>query len=702
MASLLLLIAVLGACVENNESQSVTDVRNAKAEQLKSVAALNNAEASAKQILANAQAALLAAQAEAEKANAAKAQADAEYTKKQIELLELQKEAQTIANKQKQAQLEQELLALETAKKQAEATLAQIADNMKKQEQTAAKELAALQLDIAKAQQAIVDYEKGIATAATAAEKQQLLDLTSAYASAVQNLINAQSTLQNYQANLVSMQNYLTTAQEAKEELVADKTAEISLKQAKIESYKKYLNYTENHDELLTQKAALENDNLVKEQNYYTLLQDYELYEIDNTAMNEAGDAIYEDPFFIFINSGKVSIGKDDNGDNIYTTPELVVKHIDGEMISIPDYENAYLRWVYAYYNSETGLYDYEYDNPRLDEFGYEIPYAYSYQYYDYPLIAEFQGYKAVSTSVSHELKIDDSDYSIYLGENKTEIVGNWKYDDIRKVEIEITKTQKEEAEWLKSRKDELTNLQAAYSSNDGKVKLIPETDDDANFKYDAQEKLITKTILSVTDSASYYYKKYTETDETKEPLKKKEYLDRFNVNSDKERILEDKIESVTQEIAGLEANIKALATAWDYCENFDTHMAELQKKVDAYNEASTAAYVEKGKKYDEYRKAWVAYNEETAELDAINRLLEGYYSDHMGATSINDAIKTLEDEILVLQKDIDDVSTIESITEMIAYYEQQIAHQELIVKAKETALATAKAELEAVMPKAE
>lgn len=67
MVAMLLGTFMLGACVDNDESASVEAVRTAKAEQLKSVAAMNNAEAEAKKLLAEADAALKNAEAEAQK-----------------------------------------------------------------------------------------------------------------------------------------------------------------------------------------------------------------------------------------------------------------------------------------------------------------------------------------------------------------------------------------------------------------------------------------------------------------------------------------------------------------------------------------------------------------------------------------------------------------------------------------------------------
>lgn len=55
MVAVLLGALTLGACVDDNESQSVTDVRKAKAEQLSALAQKAKAEAEALLISANAE-----------------------------------------------------------------------------------------------------------------------------------------------------------------------------------------------------------------------------------------------------------------------------------------------------------------------------------------------------------------------------------------------------------------------------------------------------------------------------------------------------------------------------------------------------------------------------------------------------------------------------------------------------------------------
>lgn len=67
MVAVLLGALSLGACVDNDESASVTAVRNAKAEQLKGLAALANAQAEATKVTAEAEAALKNAKAEYQK-----------------------------------------------------------------------------------------------------------------------------------------------------------------------------------------------------------------------------------------------------------------------------------------------------------------------------------------------------------------------------------------------------------------------------------------------------------------------------------------------------------------------------------------------------------------------------------------------------------------------------------------------------------
>ena len=113
-AALLCGVLCLTGCLKNEESASVTQVRNAKTNEINSVAALNNAKAAAETTRANAQAALMASEAKLNEAMAQKTLAEAAYqdalTKLEelrLQLLQLQIEEQGIHNDQERVRLSQ-------------------------------------------------------------------------------------------------------------------------------------------------------------------------------------------------------------------------------------------------------------------------------------------------------------------------------------------------------------------------------------------------------------------------------------------------------------------------------------------------------------------------------------------------------------------------------------------------------------------
>lgn len=108
MVAVLLGALTLGACVDDNESASVTAIRNAKAAQLESLAALNNAKAAAETVRAEAEAALNNAKAAYQQAKADATAAETEFLtqKYQMQLEKLQAEyAQAIAEAKQNAAL---------------------------------------------------------------------------------------------------------------------------------------------------------------------------------------------------------------------------------------------------------------------------------------------------------------------------------------------------------------------------------------------------------------------------------------------------------------------------------------------------------------------------------------------------------------------------------------------------------------------
>ena len=118
MVAVLLGALSLGACVDDNESQSVTDLRGAKAAQLEALANLYNAQAEAERIIADAEAALKQAKAQYQAALAtAKEQETAQLAEKhaiEIEKLRAQAEEAIALARKNAADYEQDLLDLAT------------------------------------------------------------------------------------------------------------------------------------------------------------------------------------------------------------------------------------------------------------------------------------------------------------------------------------------------------------------------------------------------------------------------------------------------------------------------------------------------------------------------------------------------------------------------------------------------------------
>lgn len=113
MVAVLLGALTLGACVDDNESASVTAIRNAKAAQLEAMAAVDNANAAAITAAAEAEAAIKAAQARLKAAQADKAEQELEEAKQEfaleLEALKAKYEAQVARFNSLKAQYEQNL-----------------------------------------------------------------------------------------------------------------------------------------------------------------------------------------------------------------------------------------------------------------------------------------------------------------------------------------------------------------------------------------------------------------------------------------------------------------------------------------------------------------------------------------------------------------------------------------------------------------
>ena len=198
----LILVCALGfgmiSCVESEESQAVSELRNAKAEQLKALANLTNAQAEAAKIAAQAEAALKAAQA-------AYQQALADYEAEELEQLK------------KKFELELEAL------------------------------MAKYQADLAKYNWQKADYEKQLMDKLAeieAAEKAKIIALYNEYANyalalddANWKLVRAQVNKAKVEAEIVDVTGAAQAAIAEQTEIIAEKEALIAAEEAKLAVY---------------------------------------------------------------------------------------------------------------------------------------------------------------------------------------------------------------------------------------------------------------------------------------------------------------------------------------------------------------------------------------------------------------------------------------------------------------------------------
>ena len=246
----------LGSCVDDNESASVEAVRNAKAEQLKSIAAMNNAQAEATRLLAAAESALKAAQAEAEKTQTELEKVLIDIKKVELEKAQLELKLQQDKYSQELQvalkQLENQLSNLENEKARLELQKAAIAKQLEIQEAQLASQLLYAQTEVLNAQQQLLNRQNQM----EAAEKAKLQQLVTTYSKAIATLNNSKQYLFSLQSNLTRAENNLANYKELRTDLLEANQKQIATDEAQIASYKKYSNYLSNYDELVAELKA--------------------------------------------------------------------------------------------------------------------------------------------------------------------------------------------------------------------------------------------------------------------------------------------------------------------------------------------------------------------------------------------------------------------------------------------------------------
>lgn len=220
----------LASCVKNIESQSVTDVRNAKAKQIESVAKLNEATAQAEVIKANAEATIAAAQAKLLEAQAKQAEAEAALIKAQADLQAIEIEIAKVRLEEERENLKERKAYVEMQIAQYEAMIAQAQAN----KQRAINELEQLMVE-AEIQQ--IELEQRL----LAAEQQLMIAQQNLDAQAAQELMMAYF---NYAEALREL--YKTYAEIVEKEADLAKMADdinygLNVKSQKIQKYQEMI-----------------------------------------------------------------------------------------------------------------------------------------------------------------------------------------------------------------------------------------------------------------------------------------------------------------------------------------------------------------------------------------------------------------------------------------------------------------------------
>ena len=275
---------VFTSCVDDSESASVTALRGAKAEQLKSIAALNNAKAQAETTLAQAEAALKAAQAAQQQALADKAAAEAKVKELEAKL----------AQDKYDAELAAALAQAQADKLYAEKQIADCQGQMEKAALQLEKDLIALEKQLMDAQKELADKKDQIAEA----EYQELKTLTNKYGNLLVSYTNYSNIILEEEAEIAATEAELADWEVVIAEDIAEKEKSIEWAKYQIETLKQYTNYTADIEAMRAELNKLGEARKLAEDKFQAANKAYEALYIDNMKQEakvyELQEAIYE------------------------------------------------------------------------------------------------------------------------------------------------------------------------------------------------------------------------------------------------------------------------------------------------------------------------------------------------------------------------------------------------------------------------
>lgn len=290
----------LTGCIKNIESESVTEVRKAKAQEIASVAKLNEAQASAATTLANAQAAISAAQAELIKAQAAKETAEAALIQAKADLEKVNVEIAKVKLEEEKVVLQQKKVELEKLIAQAEADIARAEAAKQESINRLNKAKAQAEIDQINAQKALIEAEKNLMAAANEmeAEKQaRLVTLWANYEQALEEVYDAQAKLIKKEVQAAQVKAGIQSGLEVMAEEAALLSQEIEMMKAQAE----YLTQIagKSYQEIITEIEKYQEEYLAADAAWMEAYNKQEAaYDAWINVYEDAGSASYIQPEF--------------------------------------------------------------------------------------------------------------------------------------------------------------------------------------------------------------------------------------------------------------------------------------------------------------------------------------------------------------------------------------------------------------------
>ena len=683
-AALLCGALCLTACLKNEESPSVTQVRNAKAHELESIAELNKAQATATITLANAQAKLLEAEAKLTEANAKIAEAQAKKVDAETALLVVEAKLQEVYVQIANVELEGKIAELEALKAQYKAEIA-AAEAAEAYWQGVKDQVATeLEIEAAQLEAALVNAQAEVAEAA--ANYAALLDQIEEELAQEER-----EDLAELRDRIAALSNEYTEAAmqllEMKGDLYEANVMKAGLEAGIIEyeDYKNEVTEKNNNEIARIQKMI---DYLMT----YQQMTSEEAKDLHVDAVTALATAYVEYAQASEAAADKLAEWQSMVNDYVYTYPTKFYQettHVESETGAWGDYSLYDLAQYYATNarwdeEREGWIYEYEWEEqegdlmvekhedlyaredmksksfvyPALPEGIEEAPLYYesNQERTIFPLMVNKAGFQAIADNEVAALEENraawNETYDKWIALYQEFIdyyavpVGQYNelYEAAAALEEETHQAFLDNydawrdaiKEWYKE--NGVENMLEIQETLDELTAAINEYVDIIN-SVDVDEINHQIALLEAEIEALTQYKNATYAEEGKYP----DYLEDQTQVVKYNQYYEAKMKEIADKNVELEA---ALGDVADQQAKVDAAMTKVETKKAAYYAAERAYYADPTStaKYDAYNEAWNAYNDAISEYNTENGTLEGLQATADG----------IQDDIDLLQEDAD------------------------------------------------